>query len=170
MRVRDFSTEGRSSRSGLALTLAGALAFGVAAQQALAARFELSQARVLAVEARRDLSALRERLRQITARPGADQAAMDRALSVTTSPPSQVLRDMVELMPAGVRFDHLELTYGGEVEIQALVVARRVGDYDEFMERLASSSRFRSVEPGPETRVPELRASVRAVYRAGSGR
>ena len=170
MRARDFSTERRSSRSGLALTLAGALAFAVAAQQALAARSELRQAEGLVVEARRDVGALRERLKRTTARPGADQAAMVRALSATTSPPSQVLREMVELMPPGVRFDHLELTYGGEVEILAQVVARRVGDYDEFMERLAASSRFGSVEPGPETREPELRARVRAVYRAGSSR
>jgi hypothetical protein len=168
MGARDFSTERRGSRSGLVWTVAGALALGVAAQQALAARAELGRAQGLVVEARRDVSALRERLKRTTARPGADQAVRVRALSLTASPPAQVLGDMVALMPSGVRFDHLELTYGREVGIVVQVVARRVADYDEFLERLTASSRFGSVEPGPETREAELRASVRAVHRPTS--
>jgi Tfp pilus assembly protein PilN len=169
MRARDFSTARRPSRRGLVWTVAGALALGVAAQQALAARAELGRARELVVEARRDVSALRERLKRTTTRPGADQAVLVRALTLTASPPSQVLRDMVALMPSGVRFDRLELTYGREVGIVVQVVARRVVDYDEFLEKLAASNRFGSVEPGPETREAELRASLRAVYRQESG-
>jgi hypothetical protein len=78
-----------------------------------------------------------------------------------------VLHDMVALMPSGVRFDGLVLTYGPEVEIQAQVVALQVADFDEFMDRLALSSRFDLVEPGPEVREGEMRASLRAVYRSG---
>lgn len=170
MRARDFSTERRSSRGGLALALAGALAFGVAAQQALVARAELGRAEGRVAEARREVSALRERLKQIDARPGVDQAAMARAFAATTKPPSQVVRDMVTLMPPGVRLDRLDLTYGPEVEVQVRVVARRVADYDEFVDRLAASSRFAALEPGPETREGELRTTLRAVYRGGSGR
>ena len=170
MRARDFSTERRSSRSGLALALAGALALGVAAQQALVARAELGRAEARVAEARREVSALRERLKQIEARPGVDQAAMARAFAATTKPPAQVVRDMVTLMPPGVRLDRLDLTYGPEVEVLVRVVARRALDYDEFLDRLAVSSRFGSLEPGPETREGELRTTVRAVYRGGSGR
>jgi Tfp pilus assembly protein PilN len=166
MRSRDFSTKGRASESGLAWALAGALALGVGAQQALAARAELSQARLRVAEARREASALGERLKRTTARSGADQAVIVRALAATLSPPSQVLRDMVALMPSGVRFDSLQVTYGREVTVEAQVVARRVADYDAFLERLAAPGRFGSVEPGPETREAELRASLRAVYLA----
>lgn len=170
MRSRDFRTETRPSRSGLAWTLAGALALGVAAQQALAARAELRHAEALVVEARRDASALQERVKRATRRTGADQAALARALAATESPPAQVLRDLVGLMPPGVRFEGLELTYGPEVLLVAQVVARRVADYDDFLDRLAGSSRFESVEPGPETRAAELRATVRAAYRARHSR
>jgi Tfp pilus assembly protein PilN len=170
MRARDFSTDRRPSRTGLFFTAAGALALAVAAQQALAARAALREAEGRLAEVRRDWSGLRERLKQTKARPGVDQAAMDRALAASESPPSRVLQDLVALMPAGVRFESLQLTYGRELGIEAQVVARRVADYDEFMERLAGSSRFGSLEPGPETREAELRAALRAVYRPGSGR
>jgi hypothetical protein len=164
MRTRDFSTAARSSGSGIAWTLAGALALGVAAQQALAARAELTQAQARVAVARREANTLEERLKRTTARSGADQIVIVRALAVAAAPPSQVLRDMVALMPSGVRFDNLQLTYGRGVAVEAQVVARRVADYDAFLERLAASSRFGSVEPGPETREAELRASVSAVY------
>jgi hypothetical protein len=169
-RARDFSTKRRASRKGLALTLASALAFAIAAQQTLASRAQLHEAEARAAEARRDLTALRDRLKRADGRSGADQAAMARAVGATQSPPSRVLRDMIGLMPSGVRFDHLELIYGREVEVEVEVVARRVADYDEFMERLAASSRFASVAPGPEVREAEMRASVHAVYRAGASR
>lgn len=149
------------------MTLAGGLVLAAAAHQAFAALGELRQARARVVEAHREVSALRERLKRIEARSGADQAAIIRAMAATTSPPSQVLRDLVALMPSGVRFSSLELTYGREVEIAVRVLARRVADYDAFMERLVVSSRFGSVEPGPESREAEMQASFRAVYRAG---
>jgi Tfp pilus assembly protein PilN len=168
MRTRDFSSAGRSSGSGLAWTLAGALVLGVAAQQALAARAELGLAEARVAAARREASTLDDRLKRTSARPGADQAVIVRALAAAAAPPSQVLRHLVALMPSGVRFDTVQLTYGREVAVEAQVVARRVADYDAFLERLASSSRFGSVEPGPETREAELRASVRAVYLPGS--
>jgi Tfp pilus assembly protein PilN len=164
MRARNFSTAPRSPRSGLALTVAGALAFAAAAQQALGARADLEEAKTHVVEAGREVSALRERAKRSTTRAEADQATLAQAFSATQSPPSQVLRDMVGLMPEGVRFEALELTYGPAVLVQAQVVARRVADYDEFVDRLAASSRFGSVEPGPETREAELRASLRVVY------
>jgi hypothetical protein len=170
MRARDFSTAGGASGRGQAWTLAGALALGIAAQQALAARAELGQAQARVAAARQQASALSERLKRSTARSGADQAVVVRALAAAGSPPSQVLRDMVALMPSGVRFDNLQLTYGREIVVEAQVVARRVADYDAFLERLAASSRFGSVEPGPETREAELRASLRAVYLAEPGR
>ena len=166
MRTRDFSTAGRSPGNGLAWTLAGALAFGVAAQQALAARAELGQAQARVAEARRDTRTLEERLKRTSGRPGDGEAVIGRALAAREAPPSSVLRDLVALMPPGVRFDNLQLTYGREVAVEAHVVARRVADYDAFLERLAASTRFGSVAPGPETREAELRATVRAVYLA----
>jgi hypothetical protein len=168
MRTRDFSTAGRSSGSGLAWTLAGALVVVVAAQQTLAARAELGQAQARVMVARQEARALDERLKGTAARPGADQAVIVRALMARGAPPSRVLREVVALMPPGVRFDNLQLTYGREVAVEAKVVARRVADYDAFLERLAASTRFGSVEPGPETREAELRATVRAIYLAES--
>jgi Tfp pilus assembly protein PilN len=164
-RPRDFGTARGASRSGLALTVAGGLALALAAQQALAARGELRQAEARVIEAKRETSDLRERMKQSEARPGPAQAALVRAVASTMSPPSAILRDLVALMPGGVRLDRLELTYGPEVEVSGLVVARRPADYDAFLDRLSSSSRFGALEPGPETREDELRVAVRAVYR-----
>jgi len=166
MRARNFSSEPRSSRSALGLTLVGALVLALAAQQAFSARVELGKAQARVAEARQVLGALRERSKG-SARTGPDQVALARALAASAAPPSQVLHDMIVLMPSGVRFDGLELTYGPEVEIQAQVVALRVADYDEFMERLALSNRFDFVEPGPEVREGGMRARLRAVYRSG---
>ena len=151
------------------LTLASAAALVVAAQQAFTTRVEAGRAENLLVEARRDLGALRDRLKRMSVRPGPDRVALVRARAATMAPPSQVLRDLIDLMPPGVRFDSLEMTYGPEVEIQALVVALAVGDYDEFMERLARSGRFASIEPGPEERGADMRANLRAVYRVRTG-
>jgi hypothetical protein len=74
------------------------------------------------------------------------------------------------LMPSGVRFDRIELAYGRDVEVEIEVVARRVADYDAFLERLGASSRFASVTPGPEVREAEMRASLHAVYHSGGRR
>jgi hypothetical protein len=81
-----------------------------------------------------------------------------------------VLGDVVELLPPGVRLDALELTYGTAIELNLQVVARAARDYDQFIERLASSERFAAVEPGPERREGELRVAVRAAYRPGPAR
>lgn len=167
-RARDFGTARSASRSGLAFTVASGLVLAFAAQQTLAARGELRQAEVLILEAKRETSVLRERVKRSEARPGAAQAALVRAVASAGAPPSAVLRDFVALMPEGVRLDRLELAYGPEVEVSALVVARRVADYDEFLEHLSSSNRFGSLEPGPEAREGELRATVRTVYRGAA--
>jgi multidrug resistance efflux pump len=168
MRARDFSTKPRRPRSGISLALVGALALSVAAQQTWSARAELRRAQTRVLEARRDVVAARERVKRLEARSESDQAAIVQAFAATGSPPSRVLHDMIALMPPGVRFDNFQLTYGRDVAVEAQVVARRVADYDEFLDRLAASSRFGSVHPGPETREAELRAGVRAVYHPGS--
>jgi hypothetical protein len=170
MRARNFSTVRRPSGKGLALTLAGALALVVAAQQALVARAELRRADARVTEARREVGALRERLKRIEARPGVAQTALVRALAAESSPPSAVLGDLVALMPAGIRLDHLELAYGPRVEVEAAIVARGVADYDGFLDQISASSRFGALEPGPETRAGELHTTLRLVYRGGSGR
>jgi hypothetical protein len=170
MRARDFSTQAPSSRSGLGLATAAALALAFAAQQTVAARGDLGGAGARLAEARRDLTALRERLTRAEGRAGVDQAVLVRAVGATLSPPSRVLSDLIGLMPSGVRFDRVELAYGRDVEVQIEVVARRVADYDAFLERLGASSRFASVTPGPEVREAEMRASLHAVYHAGGRR
>jgi len=150
--------------------VAGGLVLALAVQQMLAARGELRQAEARVIEAKREVSLLRERVKRSEARPGQAQAALVRAVAADTAPPSRVLRDFVSLMPGGVRLDRLELTYGPEVELSGLVVARRVADYDAFLDRLSSSSRFGALEPGPEAREDDLRATVRVVYRGGGER
>ena len=169
-RARDFGTARSASRSGLAFTVASGLALALAAQQTLAARSDLRQAEARVIEAKRETSALRERLKRSEARPGPGQAALVRGVASAKAPPSAVLRDLVALMPAGVRLDRLELTYGPEVEVSSVVVARRVADYDEFLDRLSSSPRFGALEPGPETREDDLRATVRVLYRGADER
>ncbi len=169
-RARDFGTTRSASRSGLAFTVASGLALALAAQQTLAARGELRQAQARVIEVKRETSVLHERMRQSEARPGPVQAALLRAVASAKAPPSAILRDFVALMPGGVRLDRLELTYGPEVEVSGVVVARRVADYDEFLDRLSSSNRFGALEPGPEAREDDLRATVRVVYRGADER
>jgi Tfp pilus assembly protein PilN len=168
MRSRDFSTMRRPSGSGLALTAAGLLALIVATQQALEARSELRQADARVTEASRTLGALRQDVKRIEARPGTIQAALARALAAESAPPSEVLRDLVALLPGGVRLDGLTIAYGKDVEIEAAIVAREAADYDVFLEHISASSRFGSVAPGAETREGEVHTTLHLLYRDGS--
>jgi Tfp pilus assembly protein PilN len=165
MRPRDFSTRPEPSRGGLALVLFGLLAFGLAAERAWTARSAREEALARVSEARRGLAELRERLQRRDAGPTDDVATTTRALAASAAPPSQVLGDVVALLPAGVRLDGLDLTYGRAVEVHLQVVARQAREYDDFIERLSRSARFDAVEPGPERREGEVRVSVRAAYR-----
>jgi len=151
------------------MLLVSALVFGLAAQQACAARAAQDRARSRVAEARGDVTALRERLRRLEARSGADDAAIGRALAAAAAPPPRVLADVVALLPGDVRLDGLSLSYGERIELDLQVVARRARDYDLFLERLTASPRFEAVLPGPERREGEVRANVRAAYSASEG-
>lgn len=170
MRARDFSTHPEPSRPGLGLALAGALVFAVTAQQACAARSTLAAARSQVVAARQRVADVRASLERRGAGSSDDGGAVAPAFTASAAPPSQVLRDLVALLPSGVRLDGLGLTYGRTVEIDLQVVARGARDYDELIEGLTRSARFDDVQPGPERREGEVRASVRARYRAEAGR
>jgi len=169
-RSRDFSTRPEPSRRGWALVLVGALVFAVAAQQATRARSVREEVRSQVAEARRSLAELRERLPRRDAGSRDDAGVTARAVAASDAPPSRVLGDVATLLPAGVRLDGLDLTYGREVEVRLQVVARQASDYDAFIERLARSARFEGVELGPERREGEVRVSVRAAYRPEGGR
>lgn len=165
MHRRDFSTRPEPSRGGRALVVLGALLLGLAAHQALRARSARDRVRTQVEEARRGVSELKDRLERRSAGSGAEAAAVSRALAASAAPPSMVLGDVVGLLPAGVRLDALDLTYGPAIQLNLQVVARAARDYDRFIERLAGSERFAAVEPGPERREGELRVAVRAAYR-----
>ena len=169
-RSRDFSTRPEPSRRGWALVLVGAFVFAVAARQATTARSVREAVRSQVTEARRSLAELGARLPPREAGTRDEAGVNTRALAALEAPPSTVLGDVAMLLPAGVRLDSLDLTYGREVEVRLQVVARQAGDYDAFIERLARSARFDGVEPGPERREGEVRVSVRAAYRPEGGR
>jgi hypothetical protein len=163
-RARDFSTRPAASRADLGLLLAAAVVLGLGAQQALAARAARDAARERAAEARRTLSALRERLPGSGTTSG-ESGLSARALAARSATPGTVLADLAALLPPDVRLDRLDLAYGAAVTVDAQVVARAPRAYDLFLERLARSPRFHAVQPGTERREGELRVSVRAAYR-----
>jgi hypothetical protein len=113
------------------------------------------------------VEATRERLRTLqgTKRAGSDALAARIVLS-TEAPPARVVADLSALLPPDVRLDGLSLDYSSKLQIEARVSARRPAAYDQLFERLVSSRLFADVMPGPEAREPDLRSSLRMVYRA----
>jgi hypothetical protein len=88
------------------------------------------------------------------------------ALLTADAPPSRVVAELSRLMPADVRLENLRLVYGSRLQVEMRVSARAAGSYDVFIDRLERSPSFSEVLPGDENREGELRALVRAVWRA----
>jgi hypothetical protein len=73
--------------------------------------------------------------------------------------------ELSALLPPEVRLQSLDLDYRERLVLDLHVVALRAEAYDLFLARLAESTRFADVVPGPENRQGELAASVRMSYR-----
>ena len=81
------------------------------------------------------------------------------------APPPKIVAELSALLPAEVRLQSLDLDYRERLVLDLHVVALRAEAYDLFLARLAESTRFADVVPGPESRQGELAASVRMSYR-----
>jgi hypothetical protein len=165
----DLSTRPRprTGRGDLLLAVVGALAFAWASVGAIRAREEAARARSALAAVESETSRGEARLRAIGARGGgeAERLALRVALNAE-APVPQVLADLTRLMPEEVRLRALQVSYGDEVSVEAQVEARSVAAWDAFLDRLATSKRFRGVASGPEAREGELRVTIRMLYGA----
>lgn len=165
----DFSTRPDHSRH---LKGRESLAAGVAAALLLwsgaVAWRAVSEAR--ATEAslaalRLDVANARERLRVLDGRrrTGADRLTSQVVLTAEAGP-GRVLAELAELLPLDVRLEGVHFDYGSRLELDVQVVARRPAGYDLFLERLQASPSFNEIQPGPEAREGEMRASLRMAH------
>lgn len=171
----DFSTRpAPSSQPGwlaaglLSIAVALALWAGLDARAALGERQE---AKATVGVLRSDLAASQRRLAGLEARRRGDgERLAARARLTMEAPPHRVLSDLTALLPPDVRLSELSLVYEGALRVEAQLVARRAAAYDAFLDRLVASPRFSEVNPGPEAREGELRATVNARYQVGEAR
>jgi len=94
------------------------------------------------------------------------EALVSQMVLTAAAPPPLVLSDLAATLPPDVRLQDLTLSYGGTLEVEMRVAARRAVAYDQFLSRLGESRRFENVVPGAENRDGEVLATVRATYRA----
>lgn len=163
---RDFSTRPQPparSPLDLALVAAGLVALAWSGACAHGSWRDAREKRARVEEARRELTAVRERASSEA--PSSIEAAFSRQalLSIEATPPV-VLAALASVLPPDVRLDGLALDYGGSLDLQLRVVARDASAYDLFLSRLEASPQFAAVTPGEENRDGEVRATVRASY------
>lgn len=169
MRPPDFSTRPSAAGEGrwagwalgaaaLLLAVSGASA-GQALREKRAADASIAELRLALAGSRARVAELEQRQRAA----GGD-AATSQLVLTAEAPPPRVLAELAALLPPEVRVDAVSLSYGARLELDAQLVARRPEAYDLFLERLAESSSFADVVPGPEVREGEMRSSVRMSY------
>ena len=171
----DFSTRPAPSSQPGWLTaglLSIAVALGLwAGFDARAALRERREARAAVDSLRSELAASQRRLAGLEARRGGDGDRLAaRARLTLEAAPHRVLSDLTALLPPDVRLSELSLVYEVALRVEAQLVARRAAAYDAFLDRLVASPRFSEVNPGPEAREGELRATVNARYQVGEAR
>ncbi|HJS57470.1 MAG TPA: hypothetical protein VKA01_05140 [Vicinamibacteria bacterium] len=153
---------GVADRVFLAVSCAAFLTSAIAAARA---RDAASQAQAAAAEAQRASEATEERIRSLTPRgPGDAERLATRVELNAEAPLPRVLTDLTGLMPDDVRLRSLNVSYGDDVTLDASVEARSPEAWDVFLDRLAASTRFRALSPGPERREGEIRATLRMIY------
>ena len=162
----DFATSPRRSRvpPWESVALAAALvALAVSVGEAWRARDEARAARARLAEVRRDVdaAAARQRTLEALARGPAQ------GLAASEAPPSRIVADLASAIPAGVRLERLLIDYSREGTVQMDVVARDAAAWDRLLARLEGAPWLREVQPGPETRVGEVRTLVRARWVGG---
>ena len=112
---------------------------------------------------RRSVVEARERLRVLQGRRRSDLLTSQLVLTAE-APPARVLAELAELLPPDARLESLSLSYGSRLEIDAEVVTRRAASYDLLLERLQASPAFGDIQPGPEARQGEMRATLRMTH------
>jgi len=167
----DFSTRRRVGSPRLLDVLLLALSVAAliwSATAAVAARRELEGARLALQELRERAPAEERRLHDIeSSRRDRNDALANQALQTLTSPPARILSDIETALPSGARLEALSLTYGREaVELEIQLLAHSPETYDEFVARVEGSGRFGHLAFGSESRSGEMKASLRADYRA----
>jgi hypothetical protein len=165
--ARDFST--RPRRRPLTRGEAGWLAVGLlacagAAWSAGDAWAEHRAASARAAQARADTDALRGRLGALQKGGGPDAGLGAQAALTGQAPPERVIAEIAGLLPADVRLESVVMSYGGQLQLELRVAARRPASFDAFLERLQRSPLFAEVLPGDEDRTGDMRAMIRARY------
>jgi hypothetical protein len=171
--MSDFSTrrpERRELSTDTLLVLLAACVLAVACAAAVREWRWLARARESTEQTRRVLEDTRARARTLQDEKVSDEQARLAAQAVLNveAPPAAVLAALERTLPADVRLERLELTYGLDVDIDMQVEARRPAAYDEFLTQITRSPHFRAVLPGSESRGDLLRATVKARYRTGA--
>jgi Tfp pilus assembly protein PilN len=168
--ARDFSTRprgGRLTRAQGTLLACGAAAFLLAAWYAGDAWGEHREAAARLAQSQQEAEAVRARIRELEGLRGPEQAAAVQAVLTLDASPPRVLAALAELMPGDVRLESVSLGYGEKVDVEMRVLARNPASFDLFLERLQGSGSFTEVLPGDEDRRGDMRAVIRARYRAG---
>jgi hypothetical protein len=171
--MTDFSSGSRSRRGrwDTPVLAVGGLLFAGAVVSWWQASSDLRERRTAVERANGQATAAAERARSLEVGQGTAAAALaSQAVGTLDAPPPQVIADLSSAMPSEVRIESLDLDYRDRVLLDFRVRARSPEAYDAFLERLTASPRFAEIVPGPETRGPELSASVRASYRYGASR
>ena len=166
---RDFSTRPsarRLSRAARALLFSGIAAFLLAAWATGNAWGEHRAASARLAQARAETEAVRARIRELQNRRGPEQAMAVQAVLTSDASPPRVLAELAELLPGDVRLEAVSLAYGEQVELDLRVAARHPASFDLLLESLQRSPSFSQVLPGDEDRRGDMRATIRARYRA----
>jgi hypothetical protein len=163
----DLSTRPRrrSGRADRLSAIVGAIAFVWASSAAGRARDEAARAQAALAAVETESARAEARLRALGAGAGAEAERLANRVALNAEAPlPRVLAELTDLMPEEVRLRALQVSYDDEVSVEAQVEARSVDAWDAFLDRLATSRRFRGIVPGPEARGGDLRVTIRMRY------
>jgi hypothetical protein len=160
--VRSRAQASQTDLALLALAVVGVLFVG---SRIWAAREELTRARSERLQFEGQKADVARRLDSLLSGSGPEEAVQSvRARLAAKAPPDELVGLVSSLLPPDVRLVDLTLSYDRSLGLEMRVAARRGAAYDQFLERLHESRKFRSITPGPENRDGEVQASVRAEF------
>ena len=169
--VIDFSTQPRrrlwtADAALLAAAVAAAVFAGFLCRRA---SVDLAERREEVARASREADEAARKAQAAEQRRGPGDAVLQAQVRETAeAPPPKIVADLSALLPADVRLQSLDIDYRERLVLDIHVVARHADAYDLFLARLAASTRFADVVPGPENRQGEIAASVRMSYSTGA--
>ena len=115
---------------------------------------------------RSGLQGVQSRLLSLESARNPDRARTLQAMWTLEAPPPRVFQDLAKALPPDVRLTRVVLDYGNRLDLDLEVQARSANAYDVFLGRLEDGGLFENVVPGDETRDGEVKARVKASYRA----